>query len=592
MKRNLLFLLMALLPMVASAYDAKIGGICYNFSEDHAVVTHESNLYSGVVSIPKSVTYNGKIYPVTSIGNSAFSNCSNLTSVTIPESVTTIGHWAFQGCRALTDIVIPNGVTVINQGVFSNCTSLKSVNIPDCVTSIGIAAFSNCSSLASVTIPNGVTDIGNVAFGYCRSLTSITIPEGITSICYGTFQICSSLTSVIIPNSVTRIDGEAFSGCSSLTSVTIPNGVTNIESYAFDGCNSLTDVYCYAAEPPGVNTSFENVLLDGYPFNIYHIKEHTTLHVPASSLEKYKTALRWSDFGNIVALPEIYFPEGTKWTEIRIDTLKYDSWYSKVGDEWVPNFETIEYYVQGEYLDRYEKTPYKCVYSNAPEWTDSLTLLILEGKEETPNTVEVTVPNFDNDNWGSYLTVWPGTVYQFDWSEGQVLTFQKVLGSNALCLPPCDCYHYGIIEEIKEGYFGGVKPLKYVDLDGKAPVDPVRPWIEDTNGCRIIQGIGVTEWNCGECIFGPVEPYFAYVLLGTDPNKEPIRHYRSMLVHFERDGEVLYDVWPEKTTTGIGATLNDRGKMINDSWYDLGGRKLSGKPARGIYIENGKKKVK
>ena len=69
-----------------------------------------------------------------------------------------------------------------------------------------------------------------------------------------------------------------------------------------------------------------------------------------------------------------YFPEGTKWTEIRLDTMKYDSWYSKVGDEWVPNFETLEYYVKGEYTDNYGNI-FRSVYTNGPEWTDSLDLL-------------------------------------------------------------------------------------------------------------------------------------------------------------------------------------------------------------------------
>ena len=139
--------------------------------------------------------------------------------------------------------------------------------------------------------------------------------------------------------------------------------------------------------------------------------------------------------------------------------------------------------------------------------------------------------------------------------------------------------------------------MKYVDLDGKAPVDlEERPDFEDTNGCRIIQGIGVTEWNSGECIFGPVDPYFGGIALaeGPDTGKEVVRHYRSMLVHFERDGEVLYDVWPEKIGTGIGDVkrLNDKGQMTNDSWFDLHGRKVSGKHGRGIYIESGEKKVR
>ena len=306
MKRTSFLIIGALPALVASAYDAKINGISYNFTGNEAEVTYSNNNnttdYSGSVVIPDSVVYKGKIYSVTSIGHNAFGNCSDLTSVSIPESVTNIGYWAFQGCRGLTSIIIPKGVKEINQGVFMNCTGLTSVTIPECVTSIGIVAFSNCTSLVSVTIPHGVTSIGNAAFGHCHSLTSITIPEGITCIGFGTFSNCSGLTSITIPGSVTNIESEAFSDCGSLTSVIISEGVNNIEDGAFYGCRSLRDVYCHAAEPPSVSTTDFEGSWDGYPFEQSYIEEHTTLHVPASSLEKYKTALRWSDFCNIVPI--------------------------------------------------------------------------------------------------------------------------------------------------------------------------------------------------------------------------------------------------------------------------------------------------
>ncbi len=116
-----------------------------------------------------------------------------------------------------------------------------------------------------------------------------------------------------------------------------------------------------------------------------------------------------------VMLDQEYYPEGTKWTEIRLDTLKYDNWYSEVGNEWAPNFETIEYYVQGEYLERYDDVPLKCVYTNGPTWTDSLSLLVRERMYE--NTVEVNVPLFYEDNWGSLLKFpCSAEIYQFDWS--------------------------------------------------------------------------------------------------------------------------------------------------------------------------------
>ena len=248
------------------------------------------------------------------------------------------------------------------------------------------------------------------------------------------------------------------------------------------------------------------------------------------------------------------FTKGTKWTEIRLDTLKYDNWYSKDGDEWVPNYETVEYSVEYRTWGFEGKSSdyvfINDVYTNGPDWSDSLLFALYEFHRED----DIYIDAFSHNS--------SARAYQFNWFVGKELYYQ--ISSTK--------YPYGTIEEIKEGDFGGVRPLKYVDL----------------NGVRIIQGIGVTEWDDGECLFGPAKLYRYSSPQGTLPE----RHYHSMLVHFERNGEVLYDVWPEKTTTGIGATLNDKGKMTNDSRYDLSGRKLAGKPARGIYIENGKKKVK
>ena len=132
-----------------------------------------NNFVSGAVVIPSSVTNNGTPYSVTSIGESAFENCSGLTSVTIPNSVTSIGVWAFYECSGLTSITIPNSVTSIGESAFSWCSSLTSVTIPNSVTSIGRSAFYGCSGLTSVTIPNSVTSIGNRAFYGCNGLTSI-----------------------------------------------------------------------------------------------------------------------------------------------------------------------------------------------------------------------------------------------------------------------------------------------------------------------------------------------------------------------------------------------------------------------------------
>ena len=234
------------------AHDFEDDGIYYNYIDKTAktvAVTYRGTYYdsyngeyTGSVTIPSSVTYCGTTYSVTSIGNYAFSGCTGLTSVTIPNSVTTIGVQAFFECTGLTSVTIPNSVTKIGEWAFCGCTGLTSVTIGNSVTTIGFGAFYQCDGLTSVTIPNSVTTIGDCAFEYCTGLTSVTIPNSVTTIGADAFYDCYRLTEVAIPNSVTTIRLRAFSKCTGLTSVTIGNSVTTIGDYAFDSCTGLTSV--------------------------------------------------------------------------------------------------------------------------------------------------------------------------------------------------------------------------------------------------------------------------------------------------------------------------------------------------------------
>ena len=236
---------------------------------------HTQNLYVNGVLVKDLIIPDG----VTSIGDWAFSGCSNLTSVVIPDSVTSIGDWAFSNCTSLTSVTIGNSVTSIGSGTFGGCSGLTSITIPDSVTSIGNHAFRVCSGLTSATIGNRVASIGKYAFDCCKGLTSITIPDSVTSIGDYAFCDCSKLqdiyitdiaawcnisglynlmeygtsnknlylnnelvTSITIPDGVTEIPSYAFSGCSSLTSVTIPDSVTSIGDWAFSGCTGLTSI--------------------------------------------------------------------------------------------------------------------------------------------------------------------------------------------------------------------------------------------------------------------------------------------------------------------------------------------------------------
>ena len=172
----------------------------------------------------------------------AFSGCSNLKSITIPDSVTSIDWGAFSNCSSLTSVTIPDSVTSIEDGAFSGCSSLTSVTIPDSVTTIGGYAFSGCRSLTSVTIPDSVTTIEYDAFSGCSSLTSITIPNSVTKIGSSAFGGCSSLTSVTLSKNLIKIESSTFSGCSSLENISLPEGIISIDHYAFGDCDSLTTI--------------------------------------------------------------------------------------------------------------------------------------------------------------------------------------------------------------------------------------------------------------------------------------------------------------------------------------------------------------
>ncbi len=294
MKRYLFLTLAVLLcTLSASAYDFMVDSIAYFKNDDGKSVRVASGVdYKGDIVIPENMTYDGVTYSVTSIGENAFSGCTGLSSVTIPNTVSFIGGDAFSRCWGLTSVTIPNSVTKIGDRAFFYCTGLTSITIPNSVSEIGFAAFCGCAGLASVSIPNTVSFIGDVAFEEIPWYNNQ--PDGvfyIGDVAYKFKGGMASGTAIYIKEGTVSISPGAFRGCTGLPSVTIGTSVSSIGEGAFSECTDLKKVYSLNSVPPVIN---ENT------FSFYD----ADLFVPQGCLSAYKSAKGWSNFSNIKEIQE------------------------------------------------------------------------------------------------------------------------------------------------------------------------------------------------------------------------------------------------------------------------------------------------
>jgi len=483
---------------------------------------------------------------VKELGGYVFSGCSGLTSVKIGNGVTTFGYYTFYCCSSLTSVTIPNSVTTIGYEAFCYCSSLQSIEIPSSVTSIGKGAFSGCYGLKKVivkdiaawcnitfegspldyahhlysdenteitklVIPSSVTSIGRGAFGGCTGLTSVTIPNSVTSIGFGAFFGCSGLTSINIPNSVTTIGDMAFRDCSGLTSVTISNSVTSIGRGAFYGCSSLKEITSYIQEP-----------FQTGDYCWYLVNKSIPLYVPAGTKEKYQSTDGWKEFTNIIEFGGEHIEPATEPQEVDMAV--------------VPDQMNLNGMVVGD--------TYYVLDADNGDGADSengCVVIITTTNDEAVNGIAGK-----DISDASVKAVFKGIIFMVPAGTGTISINAETLGTSSL----------------------------------KVKI-----------GSQAAQAFQLAERETVQIPYTVAEPTYVYIYAGTG-----IQAARSVgaarAVAAENSVKVYSYKWEPTDPTGISSIDNSQSAADNEAgdWYTIDGRKLSGKPAqKGIYIVNGQK---
>lgn len=300
-----------------------------------AEVTNNPGFW-GVANIPDTVVLNGNKHAVKGIGNTAFANCSGLTSVVIPTTVTKIGEGAFVECSTLPNITLPNSIDTIGKEAFFGCATITTMDIPASVEFIGELAFVGCSSLTAINVDTdneyykseeGIlfSKDGSKIYRYpiAKRGTEYTIPTSVTSIEQAVFNGCANLNKIEIPQGVTSIGAYAFDGCTALTSIRVPSDVTFIGSRAFAECTSLTTFTSHIADTAALTLEYYAF----YNIPMGNVPNACKLYVPEGSLTQYQQAIQWNQFN-----PHIYSITTTGTTIVASDDTSIKVYPNPVSD--------------------------------------------------------------------------------------------------------------------------------------------------------------------------------------------------------------------------------------------------------------------
>lgn len=282
--RLVVVFLLALCSSTTFASDfVTVDGFKFLVDTNKDEATLMANNYSGEVVVPASVTFEGKDYPVTSLGTECFG--SSVTKVAIPNSVTTLGNKCFYKSGVKT-IDIPNSVTSLGESCFES-SSLEKIDLPESVVKLGSHCFFVCGSLQDVVLPNSLTYIPDGCFGGCN-IKKIKVPSSVKTL-YSAFSGCDILEAVDLPEGLEDIRGYGcFRNCTQLKTITFPSTLKFIDGEMFRGCSNLKTIICKATTPPDYGRR--------NPFEGFSESE-CVLYVSQSSMEAYKNSIAWSGFG-------------------------------------------------------------------------------------------------------------------------------------------------------------------------------------------------------------------------------------------------------------------------------------------------------
>ncbi|MBQ0120246.1 MAG: leucine-rich repeat protein [Bacteroidales bacterium] len=312
-KKTLLLIACAIVSWGAmQAEIVTINGVIYDAGLGQALVKGCEPGIKNLV-IPAQITYNGKIFPVTSffgdgvannteletatidgsefsVTSRSFKGCANLKKVTLLEGVHYMGAWCFEGCVSLEEITMTNSVKTLGYGAFSGCVSLKSLTLSNSITKIEEYAFNECKALTHINLPPNLETIGQMAFNGCSSLRKISLPTTLKKLDHNTFSK-SGLRYIYIPEGITEM-GFAFAGCKELRVVSLPSTLTRFQG--FYSCSGITDVECRSTTPVKPTYDFER--------DVY---QHAQLYVPKGCVTAYKRSGVW---GNFIGITDDYSP--------------------------------------------------------------------------------------------------------------------------------------------------------------------------------------------------------------------------------------------------------------------------------------------